>query len=51
MRTTPPQAPRENDQRLAFKRMPRSSDGDGIRKVLEMGSLSTFPSTGSITTY
>jgi len=50
MRTTPPQTSGEKDQRSAFKGMPRSSDGDGIRKVLEMGSLSTFPSIGSITT-
>ncbi len=39
MRTTPPQAPGQKHQRLTFKRMPRSSDGDGIRKLLEMGSL------------
>jgi hypothetical protein len=50
MGSTAPQAAREKDKRLTFKRMPPASDGHGFRKVLEMGSVLRFPSIGSITT-
>jgi hypothetical protein len=49
MGSTAPQAAREKDKRLTFKRMPPASDGHGFRKVLEMGSVLRFPSITSIT--
>jgi hypothetical protein len=50
MGSTAPQAAREKDKRLAFKRMSKASDGYGFRKVLEMGSVLRFRSTESTTT-
>ncbi len=40
----------KNVERLAFKRMPRSDNGDLFGKVLMMGSVSYVPSIESITT-
>ena len=38
----------QNGERLAFKRMMRTSDGDAIRKVAVVGSVWRFPSMKSI---
>jgi hypothetical protein len=40
----------ENVERLAFKRMPKSDNGDLFRKVLMMGSVSCVPLIESTTT-
>jgi hypothetical protein len=40
----------KNPQRLSFEWVVRTRDDDAFREVLMVGSVSWFPSTGSITT-
>ncbi len=45
MQSTPAMRRPKNVERLAFERMASTDDGDALRKVLMMGSVSWFPST------
>ena len=47
LRTTLPMNEPVYGEALTFEGMTRSSDGDAWRKILVMGSVSWFPSTGS----